>query len=118
MIHFSVLKMSMVEDVPKAVPTLVEIKKILPKHCFQPSLLESFYYVLKDIVIIAILYVSYVVIEQSDHNKSIKYAIALLYWYLQGTMFWALFVLGHDCGHGSFSKYGWINDIMGNLLHG
>lgn len=26
-----------------------------------------------------------------------------LYWVAQGTMFWAIFVLGHDCGHGSFS---------------
>lgn len=26
-----------------------------------------------------------------------------LYWVAQGTMFWALFVLGHDCGHGKCS---------------
>ena len=38
--------------------------------------------------------------------------------FLQGTMFWALFVLGHDCGHGSFSTSSLINDLTGNLLHG
>jgi omega-3 fatty acid desaturase (delta-15 desaturase) len=40
-----------------------------------------------------------------------------VYWYLQGTMLMALFVLGHDCGHGSFSKYACVNDVIGTVLH-
>ena len=32
-------------------------------------------------------------------------------------MMWAVFVLGHDCGHGSFSHNKFLNDVVGNLLH-
>ena len=34
-------------DVPSSVPSLVEIKRILPKHCFQPKVAHSIYYVIK-----------------------------------------------------------------------
>jgi hypothetical protein len=40
-----------------------------------------------------------------------------LYWTAQGTMFWALFVLGHDCGHGSFSNNSNLNSVVGHILH-
>lgn len=40
-----------------------------------------------------------------------------LYWFAQGTMFWALFVVGHDCGHQSFSKHKSVNDLVGNIVH-
>ncbi|OMO49735.1 Fatty acid desaturase, type 1 [Corchorus olitorius] len=35
----------------------------------------------------------------------------------QGTMFWAIFVLGHDCGHGSFSNNPILNSVVGHILH-
>jgi hypothetical protein len=39
------------------------------------------------------------------------------YWLAQGTMFWALFVVGHDCGHQSFSNNKRLNNFVGNLVH-
>ena len=106
------------DEVPRSVPTLVEIKRILPKSCFQPSVGKSLYFVFKDSVIITTLYIANLLVEQNSDYKYAKYFVLPLYWYLQGTMFWAVFVLGHDCGHGSFSNYELLNNIIGNFLHG
>nr|CAD1817554.1 unnamed protein product [Ananas comosus var. bracteatus] len=45
------------------------------------------------------------------------WALWPFYGLAQGTMFWALFVLGHDCGHGSFSNNATLNSVVGHLLH-
>jgi len=41
----------------------------------------------------------------------------VVYSLVQGTFFWALFVVGHDCGHGSFSESSRLNHLIGHLSH-
>lgn len=97
-------------------PTATQIKAAIPNHVFKSSLLTSIYYVIKDFAIISVLYLTMLKFE-NQLSWTLLCVIFPLYWILQGTMFMAIFVVGHDCGHGSFSKYGVINDVIGSLLH-
>lgn len=89
--------------------TLQDVRSAIPAHCFQPNLWRSLSYFFLDIGIIAFLYWAAASLNQAWFFP--------LFWLLQGTMFWALFVVGHDCGHGSFSPYRWLNHLIGHLSH-
>uniref|UniRef100_A0A915LEG6 Fatty acid desaturase domain-containing protein n=1 Tax=Meloidogyne javanica TaxID=6303 RepID=A0A915LEG6_MELJA len=44
--------------------------------------------------------------------------IGLLLWYwILGMFLFSIFVVGHDCGHGTFSSYTWVNDLFGHVAH-
>jgi len=92
-------------------PDITEIKQAIPKECFQPSLMLSFYYCVKDIISIIFLYAFFRTFE--------SYTLLLLplYCVLQGTLMWSLFVVGHDCGHESFSNSSLINHVTGVICH-
>lgn len=48
--------------------------------------------------------------------KIILNKINCRYW-VMGMFLSSLFVVGHDCGHGTFSEYNWVNDLFGHLAH-
>ncbi|KAK1426847.1 hypothetical protein QVD17_15527 [Tagetes erecta] len=97
---------------PSAPPPfkVADIRAAIPAHCWVKNPWRSMSYVLRDILVIS----SFVAIAVLFKNTSWVWP---LYWAAQGTMFWAIFVLGHDCGHGSFSDNPNLNSIVGHMLH-
>lgn len=89
--------------------TLKELRAAIPAQCFKPVLWRSLAYFFLDIGIIAGLLAAAVTLQ--------AWWFWPIYWFAQGTMFWALFVVGHDCGHSSFSRTKWINNLVGHLSH-
>jgi len=96
-------------------PTLIEIKKQIPSRCFQPSTFKSISFVVRDVLIVSFLFLAYYFLL--ENYPLWGYLLAPVYALVQGTMFWALFVLGHDCGHGSFSQNALVNEVFGHVLH-
>lgn len=47
----------------------------------------------------------------------IVYAVTPVYLFMKGTFFVAVFIIAHDCCHGSFSRYSLLNDVVGTALH-
>ncbi|CAN0046163.1 unnamed protein product [Discosporangium mesarthrocarpum] len=89
--------------------TLGDIRAAIPNHCFKKQTWRSLSYLARDVVAVAGLAAGALAI-----NNPLVWPA---YWFAQGTMFWALFVIGHDCGHGSFSKNKLLNNIVGHLTH-
>lgn len=94
-----------------AVPpfTLKDIRDSIPKHCWEKDTWRSMAYMCKDVAIVFGLAAAAAALDNA--------LVWPLYWIAQGTMFWALFVVGHDCGHQSFSNNKALNDFVGHLTH-
>lgn len=91
--------------------TRLELKNKLPAHCFEKNTLKSFYYLLRDFLFLFTAFYTYPLLSGS-------WLGLICYWIIYGFLMWCLFVIGHDCGHQTFSRYRWINDICGHLCHG
>nr|ABA91057.2 Omega-3 fatty acid desaturase, chloroplast precursor, putative, expressed [Oryza sativa Japonica Group] len=68
-----------------------DVRAAIPAHCWRKTPLRSLSYVARDLLIVAALFAA------AASSIDLAWAWAWpLYWAAQGTMFWALFVLGHD----------------------
>ncbi|KAL2521010.1 Temperature-sensitive omega-3 fatty acid desaturase [Forsythia ovata] len=88
---------------------IADIRAAIPEHCWVKDPWKSCAYVVRDIA------VAFGLVAIALHFNSWIYWP--VYWFAQGTIFWAIFVLGHDCGHGSFSNNPNLNNIVGHILH-
>ncbi|KAA8516992.1 hypothetical protein F0562_017190 [Nyssa sinensis] len=109
-------------DVLRRVPcskppfTLGEIKKAIPPHCFQRSILHSFSYVVYDLTIASLFYyIATNYIHLLPHPLS--YIAWPVYWIFQGCVLTGVWVIAHECGHHAFSDYQWLDDTVGLILH-
>nr|XP_018898615.1 PREDICTED: delta(12)-fatty-acid desaturase FAD2-like [Bemisia tabaci]XP_018898616.1 PREDICTED: delta(12)-fatty-acid desaturase FAD2-like [Bemisia tabaci]WQH19958.1 delta12 fatty acid desaturase [Bemisia tabaci] len=96
--------------------SLSEIKKAIPPHCFNRSIVRSFSYVLYDLAIIFGLYfVASTIIPTLP--APLRYVAWPAYWIVQGCVMTGVWVLAHECGHHAFSDYQWLDDTVGFVLH-
>lgn len=89
--------------------TLDEVSKAIPEKCFEKNALTSLYYMIRDYFFLGILYFLY---PHMNH-----FLLKFLWWNATGFIVWCIFVIGHDCGHGSFSEYWFLNEICGQICH-
>lgn len=67
---------------------LADIRAAIPKHCWVKNPWRSMSYVVRDVMVVFGLAAAAAYLN--------NWVVWPLYWAAQGTMFWALFVLGHD----------------------
>lgn len=98
--------------------TLNELKNAIPPHCFERSMLKSFGYLALDFVIVSTLFYStYVLLEQWSLPFYCQLVGYPIYWFLQGSVLFGVWVLAHECGHSAFSESDLVNDTVGLILH-
>eukprot|EP01084_Bolivina_argentea_P188198 324031_1 len=85
--------------------SLAQIKQLIPNYCFKKSLSTSILYMVRDFLLLSTAFWMH------------KHLPLILFWNIYGFIMWCIFVVGHDCGHGSFSHYPLINDICGHICH-
>ena len=65
-----------------------DVRAAVPEHCWRKSPWRSLWYVARDVAVVVALGAAAAAAD--------SWAVWPLYWAAQGTMFWALFTLGHD----------------------
>ncbi|XP_071940118.1 delta(12)-acyl-lipid-desaturase-like [Coffea arabica] len=96
--------------------TIRDIKKAIPPHCFKRSFLRSFFYLVRDLILVFLFYyiaTTYFHLLPSPYN----YLAWPIYWILQGCICIGVWMIGHECGHHAFSDYQWVDDTVGLVIH-
>lgn len=103
--------------VPTASPpfSVSTLRKAIPAHCFERSVLKSSAYLAADLAGVAFLYVCSTFIPSAP--AAWQWLLWPAYWWLQGAVCTGLWVIAHECGHQAFSKSQAINDGVGLVVH-
>ena len=92
------------------VPSLRELRQAIPKDCFEPDTRESLKYAAVDLAWMFGCFAASPFVAEHP-------ILTLPYAAVTGLAMWSVFVVGHDCGHGSFSKSNVLNGVVGHICH-
>ena len=86
---------------------LQDIVKTLPPECFEQNPLKAWRAVIVNVLLVVLGYFCL---------ATAPWFLLSVAWIFTGTALTGLFILGHDCGHYSFAKKRWVNELVGHLL--
>ncbi|KAJ5689657.1 Oleate hydroxylase FAH12 [Penicillium macrosclerotiorum] len=92
------------------------LREKIPAHCFERSLTTSFAYLLRDCVYASALVWAALKIDLLP-SPAMRACAWVLYTFFQGCVGTGLWIIGHECGHGAFSAFPLLNDIVGWAVH-
>ncbi|KAJ5703251.1 oleate delta-12 desaturase [Penicillium malachiteum] len=97
-------------------PTVDELRRAIPKHCFEKSVIISFGYLFRDILYVSTLIFGALHIH-CIHSVTLRILAWAVYGFLQGLVGTGVWILAHECGHGAFTSNTTLNDTFGWILH-
>jgi omega-6 fatty acid desaturase (delta-12 desaturase) len=86
---------------------LKDIIKTLPKECFQKNPQKAWMSVFVNVCMVVLGYLGIIFAP---------WYLLPVAWIFTGTALTGFFVIGHDCGHRSFAKRRWVNDLVGHVF--
>jgi fatty acid desaturase len=110
------------KDSNTSLPSVGQIKSVIPAHCFERSYFWSTYYVFRDTAwAVGCVYITSQLLSTDIPSESIDLVKWVLGWsayiFSMGTIMFGPWILGHECGHGAFSPSQTFNDCFGFILH-
>ncbi|KAL4436995.1 hypothetical protein ABPG75_004134 [Micractinium tetrahymenae] len=98
--------------------SVATLRKAIPKHCWERSLLRSSAYLAADLAMLAALVYASFFIDAAPVPPAVRWLVLWpLYWYFAGAVATGVWVIAHECGHQAFSEYQAVNDGVGLVLH-
>jgi len=98
-----------------------QIREAIPDHLFERNALMSLLYLAHDLFLAAILVFSVTKITGFLASTPLWFisipVVWVLYWILIGIVGTGLWTIGHECGHGAFSKHKLLNATVGLIVH-
>jgi fatty acid desaturase len=106
------------QDRPE-VPTLKQIRDIMPMNTWEKDTATSVKFALLDVITTAasVLFFSTYVLPIQTGNVLLEALKWGLYAVITGTVAMGAWVTAHECGHGAFSSNRWLQDAVGYFFH-
>ena len=101
---------------------LNNLRKAIPEDAFKKNALKSAWFMVFDYAVWGGALFAIHTLRHSAMWATLpvwqQWAATLVFWNISGFYMWCIFVVGHDCGHGTFSDSETLNDVVGHITHG